>query len=68
MACGGCGARRSARAGTAEEGTITKYRITWGDGTTELKDTFPQAKLAMGTQSDPVKRKGMRYLSVAVKV
>ena len=67
MACGGCGARRAAQnkaAGGA--GTVTKYRVTWGDGSKDLFDSFPEARLAMGNQADATKRKGMRATSVAV--
>ncbi len=67
MACGGCGARRAAQnkaAGGA--GKVTKYRVTWGDGTSELMDRYQDARLAMGNQKDATKRKGMRVTSVAV--
>ena len=64
MACGGCGARRAQRAGAAA-GTETKYRITWGDGSTSVEDSVPAARLAMGKQSDSAKRKGMRMTAFA---
>jgi hypothetical protein len=65
--CGGCGARRAARAGTPESGKVTKYRITWGDGATAVHASYTEARLAMGRESDPVKRRGMRVTSFSEK-
>jgi hypothetical protein len=67
LSCGGCGAKRAAAnkaAGGA--GKVTKYRITWGDGSNDLFDTYSAARLAMGDQKDVTKRRGMRVTSVAV--
>lgn len=67
MACGGCGARRAAQnkaAGGA--GKVTKYRVTWGDGSNDLFAAYSEARMAMGTEKDATKRKGMRVTSVAV--
>ena len=65
MACGGCGANRAARMAAAD-GKVTKYRVTWGDGTSTLEETLVAARLAMGKQSDPVLRRGMRMTAVRV--
>lgn len=66
MACGGCGARRAARAGSDGVAKVTKYRITWGDGTSELVDSYPEARKAMTLEKSATKRRGMRVTSVAV--
>lgn len=63
MACGGCGARRDA-AKTAADGKITKYVVTWGDGTTEEHATLPMARVAMSQQTDNAKRRRMRVGSI----
>jgi hypothetical protein len=45
---------------------VTKYRITWGDGTSELVDSFPEARKVMALEKSATKRRGMRVTSVAV--
>lgn len=59
MACGGCGARRAAAKGAAP-GAKVQFRVTWGDGSNEMFESYPKARLAMGQQADQAKRKGMR--------
>jgi hypothetical protein len=50
----------------AADGKVTKYRVTWGDGSSDLEETLVAARLSMGRQSDPVLRKGMRMTAVRV--
>lgn len=66
MACGGCNSRRAARAGVDGVAKVTKYRITWGDGSSELVDTYQTARTTMGNEKSVTKRRGMRVTSVAV--
>lgn len=66
MACGGCSSRRTARTGVDGVAKVTKYRITWGDGSSELVDSYPQARTTMGSEKSVTKRRGMRVTSVAV--
>jgi hypothetical protein len=50
----------------AADGKVTKYRVTWGDGTSTLEDTLVAARLLMGKESDATKRRGMRMTAVRV--
>lgn len=66
MGCGGCQAARDARKGVSADGKKSAYRVTWGDGVREDFDSLPGARMAMGAQSDPAKRRAMRMTAVRV--
>lgn len=57
MACGSCGKGRT-KVATAG-GRKTLYIVTWGDGVREEFTTVPAARVAMSTEKDPAKRRGM---------
>lgn len=66
MACGGCGRRREVQ---AADGTVmvTRYVVTWGDGSTSQFDDTVSARMAMAKESAPTKRRGMRVAPQRVK-
>lgn len=68
MACGGCAAKRNARVAgmSGNDGKVTKYKVTWGDGSADTYDDYSAARLAMGGEKEDRKRRGMRILSVRV--
>jgi hypothetical protein len=66
MACGGCGKRREVKAADGSV-MVTRYVVTWGDGSTAQFDDTVAARMAMAKEESPTKRRGMRVAPTRVK-
>lgn len=66
MACGGCGRRREVKAADGSV-MVTRYVVTWGDGSTAEYSDVVGARVAMAKEQSATKRRGMRVAPQRVK-